>query len=332
VACCDDAAMPSLIRAADGSVQEIGDGRISYSATVDTSVEDGTLMSLKDKLKPHDNRRVMDLVAEAGVDVARWAQSKKGRPIQTPAANPAHVYEWAFVEPDKVVVLNLWYDEIEEQDGQLTRDLNLREWSEARQQSTTLKPGQRLASSRRASSMDRAIAYAYDNHLPVRVIIGDGPRRDYSDPKSQMPSRMLRRKLDEQTWFVQRYDHGTGNCRLHRGATPRFTDQFSTGQDHLPKQREVTGKAWERDYKVRVAVLGRAQGICEFCGKSGFMTAGGEVYLETHHVIPLSEGGGDHEGNVVAICPNDHREAHHGERRDAIRDRLLAMLCEMYDE
>jgi 5-methylcytosine-specific restriction protein A len=58
--------------------------------------------------------------------------------------------------------------------------------------------------------------------------------------------------------------------------------------------------------------------------------AGGGVYLETHHVVPLSEKGVDHERNVVALCPNDHREAHHGERRDAIRTRLLAMLAEVY--
>jgi 5-methylcytosine-specific restriction protein A len=58
--------------------------------------------------------------------------------------------------------------------------------------------------------------------------------------------------------------------------------------------------------------------------------AGGGVYLETHHVVPLSEKGVDHERNVVALCPNDHREAHHGERRNAIRTQLLAMLAEVY--
>jgi 5-methylcytosine-specific restriction protein A len=57
---------------------------------------------------------------------------------------------------------------------------------------------------------------------------------------------------------------------------------------------------------------------------------GGEIYLETHHVIPLSGNGVDHVRNVVAVCPNDHREAHHGERREEIRSRLLVMLAEMY--
>jgi 5-methylcytosine-specific restriction protein A len=56
----------------------------------------------------------------------------------------------------------------------------------------------------------------------------------------------------------------------------------------------------------------------------------GAIYLETHHVVPLSENGADHERNVVAICPNDHREAHHGERREAIRTDLLVMLARIY--
>jgi 5-methylcytosine-specific restriction protein A len=53
----------------------------------------------------------------------------------------------------------------------------------------------------------------------------------------------------------------------------------------------------------------------------------GKVFLETHHVIPLSEGGGDTEGNVVALCPNHHREAHHGANRDRMRIELSAIAA-----
>jgi len=37
-----------------------------------------------------------------------------------------------------------------------------------------------------------------------------------------------------------------------------------------------------------------------------------EHYLETHHIIPLSEGGEDTIGNVIALCPNCHRKGHYG--------------------
>ncbi|WP_170319512.1 HNH endonuclease signature motif containing protein [Polyangium spumosum] len=54
--------------------------------------------------------------------------------------------------------------------------------------------------------------------------------------------------------------------------------------------------------------------------------ADGRVFLETHHVIPLAAGGPDTIANVVALCPNHHREAHHGAKRQEMSDKLLARL------
>jgi 5-methylcytosine-specific restriction enzyme A len=51
-----------------------------------------------------------------------------------------------------------------------------------------------------------------------------------------------------------------------------------------------------RDALVRTRVLERAQGQCELCDAEGFLTADGRKYLETHHVVPLSEQGIDREG------------------------------------
>ena len=56
----------------------------------------------------------------------------------------------------------------------------------------------------------------------------------------------------------------------------------------------------------------------------------GTVFLETHHVVPLSEKGPDVEWNVVALCPNDHRRAHYGVDRVALRESLLAKLMEAH--
>ena len=57
--------------------------------------------------------------------------------------------------------------------------------------------------------------------------------------------------------------------------------------------------------------------------------ANGKVYLETHHVVPLHEKGPDSVSNVVALCPNHHREAHHGKNRAQIREQLLAKLARL---
>ena len=82
--------------------------------------------------------------------------------------------------------------------------------------------------------------------------------------------------------------------------------------------------------KVRRAVLERAAGVCECCAVPGFKMDNDRVFLETHHVIPLAEGGADEEWNVVAICPNDHRRAHFGEDRPVLRDQFIAHLLKIY--
>lgn len=286
-------------------------------------------MKIADSLKPHRNHRVMDLVAAAGVNIESWAVSSKG-PVQVPASNPAYCYEWAFIEHERVVVLNVWHGEIQERNGQLWCDPNPRAWSEQARHTTALQPNQRGVFSKRALRMDQAIANAFDNHLPVRLIVGVGTQRDIFNPESKTASRMKYRLLDPEPWSVQRYNRETGECRLSRGVAPQYVDQFTTAEPRSPHQHEVSGKVWDRDRKVRDTVLLRAEGKCELCNQPGFRTVSGEIYLETHHVVPLSENGTDHVSNVVAICPNDHREAHHGERRDAIRSSLLVMLAAKY--
>jgi hypothetical protein len=158
--------------------------------------------------------------------------------------------------------------------------------------------------------------------LPVRLIVGEGSQRDISKPKSKA-SRMTLRMLDPEPWSVQRYDQNSGECRLVRGKAPRYVDQYTTPEPQMPARREVSGTVWERDRKVRDAPLCRAKGRCEPSKQRGFRMVGGEIYLETHPIIPMSEQGVDHEGNVAALCPIHHCEAHYGERRAEIWSRLL---------
>jgi hypothetical protein len=70
------------------------------------------------------------------------------------------------------------------------------------------------------------------------------------------------------------------------------------------------GPIYRRDPRVRDAALKLAGGNCERCGQQGFLTASGERYLETHHVVGVAERGPDAIDNIVAICPNCHRQAH----------------------
>jgi hypothetical protein len=43
--------------------------------------------------------------------------------------------------------------------------------------------------------MDKVMAEAFEQNLPVRVIVGEGSQRDISDPKSRSASRMMLRVL-----------------------------------------------------------------------------------------------------------------------------------------
>ncbi|AKK00035.1 HNH endonuclease [Pseudomonas sp. MS646] len=78
-----------------------------------------------------------------------------------------------------------------------------------------------------------------------------------------------------------------------------------------------------RSKRIANYVLKRAGGICESCGKPApFMKKNGSPYLEPHHVNRVSDGGLDHPRFIGAICPDCHREIHHGLNGEAKNDTL----------
>jgi hypothetical protein len=76
-------------------------------------------------LTPRESHRIIDLVRAAGVDVSDWANFKGGE--KKAATNPKYCYEWSFMEPNKVVVLNLWSANLKEQNGHVEYALNMRD-------------------------------------------------------------------------------------------------------------------------------------------------------------------------------------------------------------
>ncbi|MEX0372110.1 HNH endonuclease [Spiribacter roseus] len=94
-----------------------------------------------------------------------------------------------------------------------------------------------------------------------------------------------------------------------------------------PKQAQPSKTAWraahERSEAVKDYALARADGICERCNeKAPFETSSGLPFLEVHHLTRLSDGGPDAPDKVAAICPNCHREIHHGRGGRDINHRL----------
>lgn len=99
---------------------------------------------------------------------------------------------------------------------------------------------------------------------------------------------------------------GEGDCTRQQ-----YVDQFKTSEED-PQRESFEGTRFLRGPKVREAVLIRSGGICEFCGEKGFLTKAGSIYLETHHIVPLSEAGLDNPESVIGLCPKYHRESRNG--------------------
>ncbi|QJW83229.1 HNH endonuclease [Ramlibacter terrae] len=239
-------------------------------------------------------------------------------------------------------------DEIAEDDGQ---DQDVRD--RARQQAG------------RAHSLDTLIRKSAQAGKTIRVVLNEGKMRS-EENIGEESSVVKVRRLDNAFWAIDAYNAATGDFTLTRQSlgtaaistpvavatdSPRDAGTPAAGEEHgfaqvadgrdfvdqktalgtdLPPKMPLTGDAYVRDRRVRDAALRRAGGQCEFCAARGFLTASGQVYLETHHVIPLSENGADREWNVAALCPNDHREAHFGERASQIRSELLDHLDGLY--
>lgn len=83
---------------------------------------------------------------------------------------------------------------------------------------------------------------------------------------------------------------------------------------HLPRRIDVVVSMFIRDSYVVAEVLKNARGECGACLKRAPFNRrrDGRPYLEVHHKIPLADGGEDTVANAIALCPNCHREAHHG--------------------
>jgi len=305
--------------------------------------------ALFEQLRPVADLKVMDLVAEAGVDVGPWAIKQNGQSVANPRANPNYCYEWAFGENREPIVLCVWHASLTAHREGVAYQGNLRARAKSledivldrKEASDTRSRAKNQA--KRCDGFDFRVQRAFRNALPLRVILLEGER---ADRLGHDASKVSRRALDDSPWHVHAYDYDNGAFTILRGApvlpvsvpksvsdeapepvvalpeaNSRYADQFS-----VLERREKTTWVVHRSALIRRNVLERAAGHCEYCRRAGFLMASGQVYLETHHVVPLCEEGPDLESNVVALCPEDHRRAHFGVDAEEIRHALLALL------
>lgn len=90
-----------------------------------------------------------------------------------------------------------------------------------------------------------------------------------------------------------------------------------------------SGSGTTRNEVVREFALQMADGVCQGCGENApFYTGDDDPFLEVHHLHRVSDGGLDDPENVIAICPNCHREVHHGRNGEKLNEELIQKAAE----
>lgn len=103
--------------------------------------------------------------------------------------------------------------------------------------------------------------------------------------------------------------------------------ELAVNVDNETKSVKVVSELYVRDPKVKQYTLKRANGICDLCNKEApFVNSKGEPYLESHHVVSLSDNGKDSIVNTVALCPNCHRKMHYAKDKKKDLNKLKEKL------
>jgi 5-methylcytosine-specific restriction protein A len=276
-------------------------------------------MSQLSEIEPQSKPNLIDLVKAAGVDVSDWSNCGTSA-----SRNPKYCYRWAFVEPNKVVILNLWHGFMEEKSGSIVmRKVNMRQHADSINE----------PNKSRAIEFDNAIKTALKDKLPIRVIVG----------KEKVPGIyeiVGKRMLDPVSWTVAAYDWKTGQCTLMRGVLSKTNlkvkresavDDLSDVPEgtQFPDRAKIVAQVIKRDNRMRSFVIRRAKGKCEYCKVQGFPTSNGGFYLEAHHIISLGDSGRDTVDNVIALCPQHHRQAHYGIDAESLETKFTSILKEL---
>jgi hypothetical protein len=86
-------------------------------------------------------------------------------------------------------------------------------------------------------------------------------------------------------------------------------------KNYPPQKRDSLISAHiDRGTKVTNSLRKILGPYCQICGEEGFVKRNGDKYIEAHHLVQLSLGLPSSlcTDNIILVCPNCHRELHHG--------------------
>jgi len=98
---------------------------------------------------------------------------------------------------------------------------------------------------------------------------------------------------------------------VQKQSAQEVKEKAKAAEKKLTTKRNVKTEYISRNEYIAQHTKDRANGHCDLCGcEAPFSDSKGTPFLESHHVVSLSNGGPDAIYNTVALCPNCHRKMH----------------------
>ncbi len=256
----------------------------------------------------------MDLLKEAGFDVRHWARYRG----KSPAANPKYCYNWSFEEPGEAFAVCLWFTDLKKKNKEIYHSFNPTSFGPRRK-------GRGSANwNKRSDELRDRVRRAFQQQLPIRVIVVDGKQRNLTDARP-LASKVSARLLDAAPWAVKEYNLATGKWVLVRGAklvlpaveTADVELSFFEGRQRRQFVSHRNREAALRRAKIKEAIsAGRLTCEVPNCGFD-FEERYGEIgqgYAQVHHKTPLRsappEGRKVNLSDLAIVCANCHAMIH----------------------
>jgi len=149
-----------------------------------------------------------------------------------------------------------------------------------------------------------------------------------SNVGTEVKARIEKEISKSNTGFLEAYRPTANIEELDNRVERIWTDSLSIPpiSYEAPKQKVSESRQFVRNPQVVAWVLKEANGRCESCLEPGPFLSGEKLFLEVHHVLPLSKGGTDSVDNAVAVCPNCHRRCHLSDDWESATDGLYGSV------
>jgi hypothetical protein len=248
--------------------------------------------SALDALRPTAKPTVMDLVAQAGIDVTAWGFAD-GQPYPAPASNPNFCYDWSFGSPSEGYVACVWHSSLSERNGRIVYDCDIGSYGRSLQKElargglTNVQRGRLVKWVRRAAAFEAAVTASFHSVRPLRLILNIGDIRD-ADDSADSQAFVWQRRLDAEPWYVHTLSSGDG--LIVRGEPPYKIEERSTMMDPLPETPGEDDKFREGQIRVRQGQGEFRSKLLEAYGRRCTVTGTLlEPLLEAAHIVPHAE-------------------------------------------